>query len=233
MRPGADARGARHAQRAAEEDDAAHRGAPVRLSSAARGVGGWGLGLRSWHRVRLGPGAVAPGLRRRVAGSTSRPHCVALPAPRPSRLMPPGHQPRSRPAHHPSLRHHGLGGRARQPLRGFLARRRNHRSRCWDPITGTPSLGPQPQGLVQQRAPGPRGPGALRQNSEWFSRSDRSLGLGALDRAAQDVLVVGVVLVDADERRGRVVLVVDRADARRTGCSGSPCPAPSSARQSA
>ena len=39
----------------------------------------------------------------------------------------------------------------------------------------------------------------------------------ALHRAAQDVLVVGVEVVDADERRRRVVLVVDRTDARRTG----------------
>ena len=40
---------------------------------------------------------------------------------------------------------------------------------------------------------------------------------GALDRVGQLVLVVGVERVDADERRRRVVLVVDRTDARGTG----------------
>ena len=47
-----------------------------------------------------GPGAVS-GLRRRVAGSAFQRGCVALPAPRPSRLMPRGRHPRSHPAHRP------------------------------------------------------------------------------------------------------------------------------------
>ena len=41
--------------------------------------------------------------------------------------------------------------------------------------------------------------------------------LAALDCGGQLVLVVGVERVDADERRRRVVLVVDRTDARRSG----------------
>ena len=128
-----------------------------------------------------------------------------------------GHRPRAgqRPQGHRALPRHprrGRRGRARSTERPSS---RPGRSTLAVGALGGQSALPRPAQSPwhRQTAPGPCGPGPVACCSDRISR----LSLRALHRGGELVLVVGVVRVDADERGGRVVLLVDRADARGTG----------------